>query len=389
MIYLVAFLAVLCGVLAYLLGRKPKVVTEVKEIEVVREVRIPDPLSTQTPSQKVWLDEDVEIRDRLLIAMESSAMRVAIESSTTTIVLESPDVKGRIIGREGRNLKSFEQVTGVELMIDDAENTVTLSCFDPYRREVACQTLKALVKDGKIQPSKIEETYQVATKQVENSIQQAGENAAKRLNLTVSKPISQKLGKLKYRTSFAQNVLDHSIETAILATQIAEELNLDTEVTKRAALLHDIGKAVDADGPHALTGMEFLKIHGEPELVLNAVGAHHHDIEPSSPEARVVIIADILSASRPGARREAHDNYIERLQSLEAIANDEPGVEKSFAIQAGRELRIILKPEETSDQSLQEIVQRVGERLKASSDHRGQITIITIRESRHSETIKL
>ena len=185
MIYLVAFLAVLCGVLAFLLGQKPKVITEVKHIEVISE------LPTSIPTYRDWLDEDIEVRDRLLTAMESSAMRVSIESSTTTIALDSPDIKGRIIGREGRNLKSFEQITGVELVIDDTENIVTLSSFDPYRREVATQTLKALIKDGKIQPSKIEEFHQLALKQVDNTIQQAGESAAKKLNLTVSKPIAK------------------------------------------------------------------------------------------------------------------------------------------------------------------------------------------------------
>ena len=385
MIYLVAFLAILCGILAYLLGQKPKTVTEIKEVDVIREVHVAAPVI----GRKEWLDEDIEIRDRLLNAMETNAMRISVESSTTTIPLESPDIKGRIIGREGRNLKSFEQVTGVELVLDDTENTVTLSCFDPYRREIASQTLRALIKEGKIQPSKIEETYLTATKQVENSTQQAGENAARKLNLTFSKPIIQKLGKLKFRTSFAQNVLDHSIETALLATQIAQELSLNADSTRRAALLHDIGKAVDSEGPHALTGMEFLKAQGESELVLNAVGAHHHDIEPSSPEARVVIIADILSASRPGARREGHDNYLERLQNLEAIANGEPGVEKSFAIQAGRELRIIIKASEATDEDMKEIVQRIGEKLRQSADHQGQISITAIRESRFSETVRL
>lgn len=383
MIYLVAFLAILCGVLAYLLGQKPKVITEIKQVEVLREAPTP------TPAQRTWLEEDIEIRDRLLTAMESTAMRVAIESSTTSISLDSPDLKGRIIGRDGRNLKAFEQTTGVELVIDDTENTVTLSSFDPYRREVANQTLKALLKDGKIQPSRIEEVHQIAVKQVENSIQQAGENAAKKLNLTLSKPIAQKLGKLKFRTSFAQNVLDHSIETALLAAQIASELGINEEQTKRAALLHDIGKSLDAEGPHALTGMEFLKQHGENELIQNAVGAHHHDIEPSSPEARIVIIADTLSASRPGARREAHDNYLQRLQNLEAIANEENGVEKSFAVQAGRELRIIINAQEANDDEMKEIVKRIGEKLKQQADHHGQISITAIRETRHTETYKL
>ena len=383
MIYLVAFLAILCGVLAYLLGQKPKVITEIKEVEVLREAPIP------TPTQRAWLEEDIEIRDRLLTAMESTAMRVAIESSTTSISLDSPDLKGRIIGRDGRNLKAFEQTTGVELVIDDTENTVTLSSFDPYRREVATQTLKALLKDGKIQPSRIEEIHQIAVKQVENSIQQAGENAAKKLNLTLSKPIAQKLGKLKFRTSFAQNVLDHSIETALLAAQIASELGIDEEQTKRAALLHDIGKSLDTEGPHALTGMEFLKQHGENELIQNAVGAHHQDIEPTTPEARIVIIADTLSASRPGARREAHDNYLQRLQNLEAIANLEPGVERSFAIQAGRALTVLIKADEASDDDIKLIVRRIGEKLKLSAEFRGQISVTAIRETKHTETFRI
>lgn len=392
MIYLVAFLAVVCGVLAYLLGQKPKVVTEVREVEVVKEITrdVVREVEHLVPAEsRVWLDEDVEVRDRLLSAMESSSMRVAIEASTTTLALESPDLKGRIIGREGRNLKSFEQTTGVELVIDDAENMVTLSSFDPYRREIALLTLKALIKDGKIQPSKIEEAHQSAQKQVENSMFQAGESAARKLDLSLPKPVLQKLGKLKFRTSFAQNVLDHSVETALFAAKIAEELGLDHVQSKRAALLHDIGKAVDAEGAHALTGMEFLAGQGESEVVLNAVGAHHHDIEPASPEARVVIIADILSASRPGARREAHDNYLQRLQAIESIANAEPGVERSFAVQAGRELRILIKADEATDEDMKKIVQRIGEKLRQSSDHKGQISITAIRESRFSETIKL
>ncbi|MEI7575989.1 MAG: HD domain-containing protein [Armatimonadota bacterium] len=383
MIYLVAFLATLCGVLAYLLGQKPKVITEVREVEVLKQI----PASIPIP--RTWLEEDIEIRDRLIAAMESSAMRVAIESSTTTISLDSPDLKGRIIGRDGRNLKAFEQTTGVELIIDDTENTVTVSSFDPYRREIATQTLKALLKDGKIQPSRIEEVHQVATKQLENSILQAGENAARKLNLTLSKPVTQKLGKLKFRTSFAQNVLDHSIETALLAAQIASELGVNEEQTKRAALLHDIGKALDSEGSHALNGMDFLRQNGENELIQNAVGAHHHDIEPTTPEARIVIIADTLSASRPGARREAHDNYLQRLQNLEAIANEERGVEKSFAVQAGRELRLIINAQEANDDEMKEIVNRIGEKLKQQADHHGQISITAIRETRHTETYKL
>ncbi len=378
MIYLVILLAAICAVLAYLLAQKLRVVTEIREVT----------LPASEPEPRVWQADEIEVRDRLLSAMESSAMRVAIESSTTSVKLASPDLKGRIIGRDGRNLKAFEQTTGVELLIDESDDTVTLSSFDPFRREVARQTLERLLSDGKIQPSKIEEVYNATHQSLDASLTNIGLQAAQKLGLTFPKPVAKSLGKLKFRTSFAQNVLDHSIETAQIAAQIAAELGIDPDQAKRAALLHDIGKALNEEGPHAITGMNFLQKHGESELVATAVGAHHHDIPPASPEARVLIIADTLSASRPGARREAHDNYIKRIQQLESIANAHPGVQKSYAIQAGRELTVIVKAEELSDDQTQALVATLGEEIAANADHKGQITITAIRETRFSHTIK-
>jgi ribonuclease Y len=247
-----------------------------------------------------------------------------VGANTITVVhLPSDDIKGRIIGREGRNVRHFEHVTGVDVIIDDTPEAVVLSCFDPVRREIARLTLVNLIQDGRIHPTRIEEEYERARVEIERRIWQAGEEAVLQVGLTGMHPeIVRTLGKLRYRTSYAQNVLDHSIEVAQLAGLLAAELKLDTRLVKRAALLHDIGKALEnaSEGPHALVGMEFLQRYGESELVCNAVGAHHYDIEPASLEAHVVIIADSISAARPGARRESLQHYLNRMQDLERIA---------------------------------------------------------------------
>jgi ribonuclease Y len=268
---------------------------------------------------------DAERRAKVIIL--DTIQRCVVEhvgANTITVVhLPSDDIKGRIIGREGRNVRHFEHVTGVDVIIDDTPEAVVLSCFDPVRREIARLTLVNLIQDGRIHPTRIEEEYERARVEIERRIWQAGEEAVLQVGLTSMHPeIVRTLGKLRYRTSYAQNVLDHSIEVAQLAGLLAAELKLDTRLVKRAALLHDIGKALEnaSEGPHALVGMEFLQRYGESELVCNAVGAHHYDIEPASLEAHVVIIADSISAARPGARRESLQHYLNRMQDLERIA---------------------------------------------------------------------
>jgi ribonuclease Y len=300
-------------------------------------------------------------------------------------------MKGRLIGREGRNIRAFEQITGVDLIIDETPEAVVISCFDPIRRETARITLINLMMDGRIHPGRIEELFERATLEVGRVITEAGERAAERANVNgLPARVIEYMGRLRFRTSYAQNVLDHSVEVARLAEALAHELGLNAEVAKRAGFLHDIGKALgpEYEGPHALTGMEFLRTAGERDSVLLAVGAHHYEIEPSTPESVIVILADTLSAARPGARRESLDKYIKRLSSLEAIANDFEGVERSYAVQAGREVRLIVKPEEIDDLQARRLAHDVARRIEAELDFPGQIKVTVIRELRATEVAK-
>lgn len=327
----------------------------------------------------------------VLDAMQRSSVDYVTEATLSVIPLPSEDMKGRIIGREGRNIRAFEQVTGVDLIIDDTPEAVVISCFDPVRREAARITLLNLIKDGRIHPARIEEVYEKSMAEVEASMLQEGVEAADRAGVAgLPQKVCEALGRLKYRTSYAQNVLVHSVEVAHLGMTIGRELGLDVEVIRRAGLLHDIGKALGSEweGPHALSGMNFLKTFGESEKVLNAVGAHHYEIEPSSPEATVVIIADQISAARPGARRESLENYIQRLAALEEIAKSFPGVEKTFAVQAGRELRIVVKPEVLDDQGAARLAKEVAARIQAELQVPGQVRVTVIRETRVHEVVK-
>jgi len=327
----------------------------------------------------------------VLDTIQRNVVDYVTEATLAVIELPSEDMKGRIIGREGRNIRAFEQVTGVDLIVDETPEAVVISCFDPVRREVARLTLMNLMVDGRIHPSRIEELHEKAQHEVERTIKEAGERASERANVHGLPPkVIEMMGRLRFRTSYAQNVLDHSVEVSRLAVMFASELGLNVEIAKRAGFLHDIGKALgpEWEGPHAITGMEFLRGLDEKEPVLIAVGAHHFEIEPSTPEAMLVIISDSISASRPGARRESLENYLKRLTALEGLANSFPGVERSYAVQAGREIRLIVKPSEIDDLGAARMANDVAKRIESELEYPGQIKVTVIRETRVQQVAK-
>ncbi len=330
-------------------------------------------------------EADMKARNILSLAIQRCATDHVAESTISVVQIPSEEMKGRIIGREGRNIQKLETLTGVELIIDDTPEAITLSGFDPVRREVARLTLERLISDGRIHPARIEETVEKCRREVETVVKQAGERATYEVGIPNLHPeLVKLLGRLRYRTSYGQNVLKHSIEVAFLAGIMAEELGVDAAAAKRAGLLHDIGKAFphDVEGTHVELGVNVLRKYKENKEVVHAVEAHHNDVEPQTVIAILVQAADAISASRPGARREDLENYIKRLQKLEEIATGFEGVEKAFAIQAGRELRVMVKPEDVSDEGMKLIAREMAKKIQDEVKYPGQIKVNLIRESR-------
>lgn len=330
-------------------------------------------------------EADEKAKNIISLAISRLASDHVAEATVSVVPLPNDDMKGRIIGREGRNIRTVETLTGVDLIIDDTPEAITVSCFDPVRREVARLALEKLIADGRIHPARIEEMVDKAKKEVEASIKQAGERATFETGIHgIPGELVKTLGRLRYRTSYGQNVLDHSIEVSLLSGMIADEMGVDSTVAKRAGLLHDIGKALthETEGSHVQIGVDLAKKYKESKEIVHAIEAHHGDVDPKTPIAFIVQAADAISAARPGARRENLENYIKRLQKLEEIAESFPGVEKSFAIQAGREVRIMVKPEVVSDQQMILVAREIAQKIEGELKYPGQIKINVVRESR-------
>ena len=339
------------------------------------------------------LKEDAEEKARNIIALAISriASDQVAESTVSVVALPNDDMKGRIIGREGRNIRAVETATGVDLIIDDTPEAITISSFDPIRREVARLTLEKLVSDGRIHPTRIEETVEKAKREVESRIKQAGEKAVFETGIHgLNNELVKILGRLMYRTSYGQNVLNHSVEVSYIAGIIADELGVDGTLARRAGLLHDIGKAMtqEVEGSHVQIGVEIAKKYKENKDVIHAIEAHHGDVEPRTVTAMIVQAADAISAARPGARREDIENFIKRLQKLEEICSGFDGVDKAYAIQAGREVRVMVKPEEVNDQSMVLLARDMAKKIDGELTYPGQIKVNIIRESRATDFAK-
>ena len=353
--------------------------------EMDKEITAEKAALIREKEQKAKEDATKNAKEILCYAVQKCAADHSQETTVSIVALPNDDMKGRIIGREGRNIKALETLTGIDLIIDDTPEAVVLSGFDPLRREVAKIALEKLIDDGRIHPAKIEEMVEKAKEELDATIKEEGERAVLETGVIGLHPdIVKLIGKLKYRTSYGQNVLNHSIEVSNLARIMAEELGLDAKRARRAGLLHDIGKALDHDmeGTHVEIGVDILKKYKENPLIINAVEAHHGDVEAQTLEAVLVQAADAISASRPGARRETLEAYIKRLQNLEEIADSFDGVEKSFAIQAGREVRVLVKPEKISDDQMTILARDVSKKIENEMDYPGQIKVNVIRETR-------
>ncbi|HBR31540.1 MAG TPA: ribonuclease Y, partial [Clostridiales bacterium] len=334
---------------------------------------------------------DDKAKNIITLAIQRCAADSVAEATVSVVDLPNDEMKGRIIGREGRNIRAIETLTGVDLIIDDTPEAITISTFDPIRREVARLALEKLISDGRIHPSRIEEMVEKSRKEVESIIKKEGEQATFETGIHGINPeLIKLLGRLKFRTSYGQNVLRHSVEVAFISGMIASELGIDPTLAKRAGLLHDIGKAMthEVDGSHVQIGIDVAKKYKESAEVIHAIEAHHGDVEPHTLIAMIVQASDAISAARPGARRENLETYIKRLQKLEEIANSFPGIEKSFAIQAGREVRIMVKPEEVSDERMPFVARDIAKKIEEELEYPGQIKVNIIRETRQFEYAK-
>jgi ribonucrease Y len=333
-------------------------------------------------------DADRRVRNILSVVMQRMAAGHAAETTVSVVPLSADDMKGRIIGREGRNIRALENLTGVDFIIDDTPNAVILSGFDGVRREIARMTLEKLLQDGRIHPARIEETYYLAKSELESHIAECGEQACFDANVqALDSELVKILGRLKYRTSYGQNVLAHSIECAHLAAMMAHELGASAKTARRAALLHDIGKAVshEVEGPHALVGGDLVRRHGESEAVAHAMEAHHNEVEPQTVEAVIVQTADALSGARPGARGESLEQYVKRLRDLEHIATRHDGVDKVYAMQAGREIRVMVQPNALDDDAAVLLSHEIAREIEQELEYPGQIKVTVIRESRATD----
>ncbi|MBS1251147.1 MAG: Ribonuclease Y [Anaerolineales bacterium] len=330
-------------------------------------------------------------REIIVAAMQRCATDYVADNVVSTLSLPNDDMKGRIIGRQGRNIRAFEHATGVDVIVDDTPETVLLSCFDPVRREIGRQALQKLVNDGRIHPARIESTVEKTKGEVDAIIREEGEKAAYKAKVPgLPSELLKLLGRLKFRTSYGQNVLQHSIETAHLAAMLAAEIGADGDIARAGALLHDIGKAVshEVEGPHALIGADIAKRHGMGSKIVNAIGAHHHEDEPQCVETIIVEAADAISGARPGARRETLEMYVKRIKALENIAREFDGVDESYAIQAGRELRIIVKPDAVDDLAAIQLSRDIAKKVEESLEYPGQVKVAVIRETRAIEYAK-
>ena len=360
-----------------------------KKVEEMMSLEIASYIKEKESEAK--LEADRNAKTMLITCMQKYAGDVANDQTVTVVDLPNDDMKGRIIGREGRNIRTIEAVTGVDLIIDDTPEAIVLSSFDPLRREIARVTIETLIKDGRIHPSRIEELYDKVSKDMQVKIREYGEAAAFELGLTKIEPeLMELIGKLHFRTSFGQNALKHSIEVAHLSGLMAAELGENEVIAKRAGLLHDIGKAIDheVEGSHVSIGSEIAKRFKENDIVINAIESHHGDTDATSIISEIVAIADTLSASRPGARNDSLENYIKRLKDLEEIGNSIEGVEKSFAVQAGREIRVMVKPEEINDLESYKVARDIKTKIENQLQYPGTIKVTVIRETRALEEAK-